>query len=613
VAHFQNMSLLLHESFHFFADIWFMKALYFSLWMLCFLGMGERVLAQQYFRLLEALDKPYEQKIARFVNDDIVIGGSPITGATADQNGGLNLTRIDKCGNVRWAMNYQWKKNYMKFKDIKVNEKDEVFVYGTTYEGSEEFIFLLKLNKKGETLAFRVLHGGTVDNFTYNIQLKNNRIIAYGLLLDFNTSKRGFIFVFDQNLNYQWGKVFEPFESFGEAIITEDDGLLCRSGFYLVKLNAQGDLEWATVLEAEVGVGLYPITGPVEVNGGSIFEASYNNIAFFYKIDKNGKLVWKSPQFTATSSAADLITLPNGNLFAIYNSPSGTRENFPCQILLSPDGTILQQKKLNVSQSLQTASIYQSISDNRMVSVIGNTDIRATGRPSGFLLQFSLDAQLGKCFEWESFTSFTPNDKPITFTPLNVTFFESVIRYVEARITEATRDFSFEEGCDVPSVTTIRKDSVLSCGQNWQITLPDASFIWEDEVRGSTRVLEQPGTYRASNYDCISPLTYEYNVERIPCPCNIFLPTAFSPNDDGQNDKLELFSSCNINKLQYTIYNRWGNIVFETIAPNQRWDGFSKQKPAATGVYIVVIKYELLNETGETQQGSLVQNVTLVR
>lgn len=165
----------------------------------------------------------------------------------------------------------------------------------------------------------------------------------------------------------------------------------------------------------------------------------------------------------------------------------------------------------------------------------------------------------------------------------------------------------------MPSITTIREDSVLSCGQNWQVTLPDASFVWEDEVRGKARILEQPGTYRASNYDCISPLTYEYNVQRISCPCSIFLPTAFSPNDDGQNDKLELFSSCNINKLQYTIYNRWGDIAFETTAPSQRWDGFSKQKPAATGVYIAVIKYELLNETGEMQQGSLVQNVTLVR
>lgn len=257
-----------------------MKALYVSLWMLCFLGIGERMLAQQYFRLLEVLDKPYEQKIARFANDDIVIGGSPITGATADQNGGLNLTRIDKCGNVSWAMNYQWKTNYMVLKDLEVNEVGDIFVYGSTYEGGSEYIFLLKLNGKGAVTAFRVIHPGTVDHFTYNIDLRNNRILAFGLLLNFNTSKRGFVMVFDEKLNYEWSKVFDPFESFGEAIITKDNGFLCRSGFFHVKLNEQGNLQWANTFKMETGSDLQPLAGPVEVSDGYIFEAFYDKYAF---------------------------------------------------------------------------------------------------------------------------------------------------------------------------------------------------------------------------------------------------------------------------------------------------------------------------------------------
>lgn len=570
--------------------------------------------AQQYFRLLESLDRPYEQKIARFANDDIIIGGSPIVGITADQNGGLNLSRLDKCGKVSWSMNYQWKTNYMTLKDIDISEIGDIFVYGSTYEGSSEYIFLLKLNGKGVVLAFRVFHPGTVDHFTYNIDIRNNRIMAYGLLLDFNTSKRGFIMLFDEKLNPQWSKVFEPFESLGKAIITKDNGFLGRSGFYLFRLNAQGSLQWAKALQTQMGSGLSSVAGPLEVNGGYIFEAVYDKYAFFYKIDENGNLVWKSPQFLTTNSAADLTLLPDGNLLAIYNTPD-EGENFPSQVLLSPEGQILNQQKLIVSEALQTASIYQSIGKNRLVSVVGSRDILApgAGRAAGFLLQFSLGDKSGQCFEWQDFKSSELNEQAVNFTPLNVTFFESSLRNVEANIKRAARNFTFEESCDLPITNVTRIDSVLTCGENWKVSLPDASFEWEDEVRDNPRTLERPGIYRAINNDCITPLTYEFNLQREPCLCKVYLPTAFSPNDDGQNDKLELFSNCNLQQVSLTVYNRWGNQVFITNTPSTSWNGIFNQKSVDSGLYVVVVRYQLLNDTNEMQEGTLVQNVQIIR
>ena len=57
---------------------------------------------------------------------------------------------------------------------------------------------------------------------------------------------------------------------------------------------------------------------------------------------------------------------------------------------------------------------------------------------------------------------------------------------------------------------------------------------------------------------------------------NVFIPDAFSPNGDGYNDKLIplLFK---IKDLKYfRVFNRWGQIVFETKMPNQGWDGLFK-------------------------------------
>lgn len=592
-----------------------MKSSWLCALVFCFGWCSNGVLAQQYFKLFEKGGRPYEQKIARFSNGDILIGGSPLTGETSDQNGGLNLTRLDACGNVRWAMNYQWKKNYMKFKDVEINEAQEIFIYGTAYESpNSEFIFLLKLNNKGNVLAFRVYHGGTVDNFTYNITLYHDRILAYGLLLDWNTPKRGFVAVFDDKLNYQWAKVFEPFESVGEAIVTADNGFLCRSGFYLMKLNAQGEQEWASTLEAQEGTGLYPIAGPLAIKDGYILEAVYDKYAFFYKIDYHGRLSWKSAQFPATNQAADISLLPDGNVLATYNCP-GEGENYPCQLLLSPDGAILQQKKLLINQTLHTAAIYHSVAKNRTVNIIGTKDVLAgdLDGPTGFLMQFPLDSLSGKCFQWESFQNTLPNQATFVFTPLALSYFNAAFRNVEASISPSKLEYSFEESCDLSATHLIQLDSVLTCGENWQVRLPSADFKWEDEEPDNPRILERPGIYRASNKDCISPRSYEFNLQRAPCLCNVFLPTAFSPNYDGQNDRLELFSNCKLQEVQMSIYDRWGDKIFSSNAADAHWDGSMKQKRADAGIYVAVVRYQLLNDNNEIQEGSLVQNITLVR
>lgn len=74
-----------------------------------------------------------------------------------------------------------------------------------------------------------------------------------------------------------------------------------------------------------------------------------------------------------------------------------------------------------------------------------------------------------------------------------------------------------------------------------------------------------------------------------------FLPNAFTPNDDGVND---IFKGkgiiININSFKMTIMNRWGQNVFETINPNQGWNGRFQNigKPSQAGIYIVVVSYE---------------------
>ena len=66
---------------------------------------------------------------------------------------------------------------------------------------------------------------------------------------------------------------------------------------------------------------------------------------------------------------------------------------------------------------------------------------------------------------------------------------------------------------------------------------------------------------------------------------DIFVPKAWTPNNDGHNDKLFPLT-VNIRELKYfRIFNRWGQLVFETNVIGFGWNGIFQGKPAVMDVY----------------------------
>jgi gliding motility-associated-like protein len=70
---------------------------------------------------------------------------------------------------------------------------------------------------------------------------------------------------------------------------------------------------------------------------------------------------------------------------------------------------------------------------------------------------------------------------------------------------------------------------------------------------------------------------------------SISVPNFFTPNNDLVNDELEILSS-NAEVLIQRIYNRWGNLVFESTDPSVFWDGKVNGALAAAGVYFLEIE-----------------------
>ncbi|MDB4061610.1 gliding motility-associated C-terminal domain-containing protein [Vicingaceae bacterium] len=70
---------------------------------------------------------------------------------------------------------------------------------------------------------------------------------------------------------------------------------------------------------------------------------------------------------------------------------------------------------------------------------------------------------------------------------------------------------------------------------------------------------------------------------------DIFIPTAFSPNGDFTNDIL-FVRGANIREIEFQLFNRWGEMVFETTETNKGWDGAYQGKKVDPGVFVYQVK-----------------------
>lgn len=88
-----------------------------------------------------------------------------------------------------------------------------------------------------------------------------------------------------------------------------------------------------------------------------------------------------------------------------------------------------------------------------------------------------------------------------------------------------------------------------------------------------------------------------------------FVPTAFSPNGDGNNDVYYLHGLEGAGKMEFIVFNRWGQRVFESTDPTKGWDGTTDGKANPSGVYAYMLRLEHSDGTIEMKSG----NITLMR
>jgi gliding motility-associated-like protein len=139
---------------------------------------------------------------------------------------------------------------------------------------------------------------------------------------------------------------------------------------------------------------------------------------------------------------------------------------------------------------------------------------------------------------------------------------------------------------------------------------PFKSYLWSTGSSSASITVETPGQYWLEVTD-IHNCKGKDSIGVFPkeCMAGLYVPTAFTPNHDGKNDVFRALFFGTYQKFELTIFNRWGEIIFQTTNPLNGWDGMYKGKPQDTNVFVWSCLYKVEGEEVKSAKGT----VSLIR
>lgn len=116
------------------------------------------------------------------------------------------------------------------------------------------------------------------------------------------------------------------------------------------------------------------------------------------------------------------------------------------------------------------------------------------------------------------------------------------------------------------------------------------------------------GTYRAEAHNSCGSEVDSVKVEYRPCHCQVFVPNSFTSEGNGINERFMAWQNeeCTLTQYEFTVFDRWGRVVFETRVIRQGRDGKIEGRMAPVDVYAYRMLYKFDKTPLKTDRGSIV-------
>ena len=253
---------------------------------------------------------------------------------------------------------------------------------------------------------------------------------------------------------------------------------------------------------------------------------------------------------------------------------------------------------ISLTNSICTDTVFQTLIVNSVTSTISKDTTICIGS------NINISASGGNSYAW------TPNEY------LNDSSISNLIASPQNNIIYSVIALDTNSNCFNIENTTILVDTVpiADLGDDQILCLGDKvklnpgnkgdAYLWSTGDSTFKINVIDSGTYWVIVYHGVCN---DIDSVSLGCP-ELFVPNAFSPNGDGNND-IVLVRGTDLKNAEIEIYDRWGNLVFASENHKIGWDGLIEGEKANQGVYVYYVKAFFYTGTEKSQKG----NITLIR
>lgn len=132
------------------------------------------------------------------------------------------------------------------------------------------------------------------------------------------------------------------------------------------------------------------------------------------------------------------------------------------------------------------------------------------------------------------------------------------------------------------------------------------AYTWSSGTPGQLYTATQGGSYAVTGYHSNGcTFTDSINIDGA-CLNELFFPTAFAPNGNAVNEVFRPKTSQVLSEYRLQVFNRWGQVIFETADLQEGWDGKYKNEIMRPGVYAWVCQYRIVGKLRNIKRGTMV-------
>lgn len=133
------------------------------------------------------------------------------------------------------------------------------------------------------------------------------------------------------------------------------------------------------------------------------------------------------------------------------------------------------------------------------------------------------------------------------------------------------------------------------------------SYLWNTNATVAKVTITQAGLYWLQVKDG-NNCTGRDSINVLPKDClkGIYVPNAFTPDGNGKNDSFRPLLFGRVKSYQFYVFNRWGNIIFQSAQPGKGWDGTLEGVKQTTGTFVWLCRFQFEGEPERVEKGSFV-------